>query len=168
MASDTGRERRCIWCSLPKFGDGRCVCDDPTFILMEQCGRCGTWRDVDHVHVPTDSEDETPVCSDRCVMADGGTSSGDTDQFEPRQLTIQERILDFIARLYREPPTCGGCDEPMRWMGGAWDCPNLFREDHRVETEDGGVLFTTVTEPDDGYLHVRLDVDNGGDGGGVS
>lgn len=70
-------------------------------------------------------------------------------QFEPRKLGIRGRVVDFIARMHREPPVCGVCEERMRWMEGAWDCPNLFREDHRVETDDGWVGFTTNGDRDD-------------------
>lgn len=63
--ADSPREKRCVWCELPQFGDNRCICDDPKYILMEQCNECGRWRDVDHVHVPAGA-DEGVVCTGRC------------------------------------------------------------------------------------------------------
>lgn len=67
----------------------------------------------------------------------------EASDWQPRKLNFRERLVDFIARLHRTPPRCGVCGIRMRWMDGAWDCPNLLREDHRVELEDGGILYTT-------------------------
>jgi len=69
---DNNREMRCRWCSGQKVGQDRCLCDDPTYVWMEQCDNCGTWRDVDHVHVPEGSDDEHIICTGRCVATDGG------------------------------------------------------------------------------------------------
>ncbi|WP_152419087.1 hypothetical protein [Natrinema gari] len=58
------REKRCEWCALPR---GECLCDSPRFKWMDQCDDCGTWRDVDHVHVAPDRDGETIVCTGRCL-----------------------------------------------------------------------------------------------------
>lgn len=63
------REKRCLWCGLPKFGEERCVCDSPDYVLMERCGDCGTWRPVDDLHTKMRPGGEVGVCTRGCVGA---------------------------------------------------------------------------------------------------
>lgn len=55
-------EMRCVWCGLKKLGKPKCLCDDPKYEKMEQCGDCGLWRPVDNLTVEPDDPHETPIC----------------------------------------------------------------------------------------------------------
>ncbi|WP_237560643.1 hypothetical protein [Halostella litorea] len=90
------REHRCTWCGLPQFGENACICDSPDYEWMKQCSRCGTWKDVDHTHIPDDADDEKPVCTGRCIATDGGTETDDARQ----ELIELVALLDEVERRF--------------------------------------------------------------------
>lgn len=64
----TTREKRCSWCGLSKFGEHRCICDSPSFEMMEQCVDCGEWKPVDRLTVNFDDPEERPFCAIGCSV----------------------------------------------------------------------------------------------------
>lgn len=70
------------------------------------------------------------------------------DREVTQKMSLWDRVTDFIARLHRDPPVCDTCGARMRFMDGAWECPYLFSADHRYETDDGTVVFTTTGDTD--------------------
>jgi len=70
LVADGGREKRCVWCGLPKFGDNRCVCDNPRFEFLEECDSCGEFTDPDKLF--THESLDRRICRACSVVTDGG------------------------------------------------------------------------------------------------
>lgn len=106
-----GRQKRCEWCSQRR---SQCICDSPSYIMMEQCNDCRRWRDVDKLHVPQDADDEHVVCSDHCALTDGGApqdAAVSSHNLDPNRLAGREYEVELHYTVtYRQRVIAGPTD----------------------------------------------------------